>query len=240
MRVFNTLRFKMLQNKRFKNYLLYALGEIVLVVLGILIALKVNNNNLQNQSEQQLLASANRVLELMQKDSTEIHKVLKQWDLVDRTIDTVLVVTKPNEPIVNCKSCLNLLLSMKHPELDDEIIQLLSDEKLTNSELDNTLKAIVNDYKSILITARFYEESSTEVLKDYLNHLKDNYSWFAQYVSSGICEEDCLEYHFNSSDFRNRVAYLNLILYDSYQYDLFVFRSKLKKHISKLDSVLNN
>ena len=45
MRVFNTFRFKMLQNKRLKNYLLYALGEIILVVLGILIALKVNNKH---------------------------------------------------------------------------------------------------------------------------------------------------------------------------------------------------
>ncbi|WP_299096724.1 hypothetical protein [uncultured Winogradskyella sp.] len=240
MRIFNASRLKMLKSKRLKNYMLYALGEIILVVLGILIALKVNNNNLENQKQQQLLGSANRVLELMQKDNSDIDDVLKHWVNVEKTIDTVLVITKATEPIVNCESCLNLLLSIKLPELDDEIVQLISNEDLSNSELDTTLKAIAKDYKSILITANFYKESSTEVLKDHLGYLKENYAWFAQYVYNGICDEACQEYHNNSSDYRNKVAYLNFILYDSYQYDLLVFKDRLKNYISKLKSILNN
>ena len=39
------LRFKRLTSKETKNYLLYACGEILLVVTGILIALQVNNWN---------------------------------------------------------------------------------------------------------------------------------------------------------------------------------------------------
>ncbi|MCB0399518.1 MAG: hypothetical protein KDD26_07825 [Winogradskyella sp.] len=230
----------MLKNKRLKNYVLYAFGEIILVVLGILIALKVNNNNLQNQKQEQLLSSANRVLELMQKDNLDIDEVIRHWDEVGKTIDTILVLTKPNEPIINCESCLNLLLSIKLPEIDDEIVQLISSEDVSNSELGNTLKAISNDYKSILITARFYEDSSKELLKDHLNHLKENYPWFAQYLYNGICNEECSDYYNRSWDYRNRVAYLNLVLYDSYQYDLLVFKESLKKHISKLKSELNN
>lgn len=239
MRIFSISRFKMLKNQRLKNYVLYAFGEIILVVLGILIALKVNNNNLQSQKQQQVLSSANRVLELMQKDDSDINGVLNHWANVEKTIDTVLVITKPNEPIVNCESCLDLLLSIKLPELDDEIVQLISNEDLSNSELDNILKAIAKDYKSILITANFYKESSTEVLKDHLNNLIENYSWFAQYLYNGICDEACQEYHNNSSDYRNKVAYLNFILYDSYQYDLLLFKDRLKNHILKLKSELS-
>lgn len=40
-----TIRREMLSEKRFKRYLAYAVGEIVLVVLGILIALQINNWN---------------------------------------------------------------------------------------------------------------------------------------------------------------------------------------------------
>tara|TARA_Y100000588_G_scaffold375834_1_gene452721 strand:+ start:18189 stop:18497 length:309 start_codon:yes stop_codon:yes gene_type:complete len=99
----------MLNNKRLKNYVLYAFGEIILVVLGILIALKVNNNNLQNQNQQQVLSSANRVLELIQKDDSDINGVFNHWANVEKTIDTVLIITKANEPIINCESCLDLL-----------------------------------------------------------------------------------------------------------------------------------
>lgn len=41
-------------NKQFKNYLLYALGEMVLVVLGILIALQINNWNSEKQQREKL------------------------------------------------------------------------------------------------------------------------------------------------------------------------------------------
>ena len=43
MKLFRKKRAKEIKESRFKNYLIYALGEIVLVVIGILIAIQVNN-----------------------------------------------------------------------------------------------------------------------------------------------------------------------------------------------------
>ena len=40
-----SLKLKSFKNNQFARYLLYALGEIVLVVAGILIALTINNAN---------------------------------------------------------------------------------------------------------------------------------------------------------------------------------------------------
>lgn len=42
---FRRLRQKLLEENRFSKYLLYAFGEIILVVIGILIALQLNNWN---------------------------------------------------------------------------------------------------------------------------------------------------------------------------------------------------
>jgi hypothetical protein len=42
---FRKLRFSSLSRKRFPKYLLYATGEIILVVIGILIALQINTNS---------------------------------------------------------------------------------------------------------------------------------------------------------------------------------------------------
>jgi hypothetical protein len=42
---FRKLRQKLLAENKFSKYLLYAIGEIILVVIGILIALQINNNN---------------------------------------------------------------------------------------------------------------------------------------------------------------------------------------------------
>lgn len=42
---FRKIRQQLLSENKFKKYLLYAVGEIVLVVIGILIALQINNWN---------------------------------------------------------------------------------------------------------------------------------------------------------------------------------------------------
>ncbi|MBK9735486.1 MAG: hypothetical protein IPO92_11145, partial [Saprospiraceae bacterium] len=43
------IRQRMLTENKFSNYLIYAIGEIVLVVIGILIALQINNLNEMNK-----------------------------------------------------------------------------------------------------------------------------------------------------------------------------------------------
>lgn len=50
---FRKIRQKLLVDNRFNKYLIYAIGEIVLVVIGILIALQINDWN-QNNKDQKL------------------------------------------------------------------------------------------------------------------------------------------------------------------------------------------
>jgi hypothetical protein len=55
---FRRIRQRLLTENKFSKYLLYAIGEIVLVVIGILIALQINNwneNRKINSQEQELL-----------------------------------------------------------------------------------------------------------------------------------------------------------------------------------------
>ncbi|WP_375325365.1 DUF6090 family protein [Flagellimonas sp. GZD32] len=49
---FRKIRQKLLSENKFSKYLLYAIGEIILVVIGILIALQVNNWNENNKKRE--------------------------------------------------------------------------------------------------------------------------------------------------------------------------------------------
>ena len=51
---FRKIRQKMLTENKFSKYLLYAIGEIFLVVIGILIALNINNKNEQRIKAEKL------------------------------------------------------------------------------------------------------------------------------------------------------------------------------------------
>ena len=57
---FRRIRRDLLSNNKIGKYLLYALGEIVLVIIGILIALQINNRNeLRKLDNKELVLLAN-------------------------------------------------------------------------------------------------------------------------------------------------------------------------------------
>ena len=58
---FRNIRRRLLRENRFTKYLLYAVGEIILVVIGILIALQINNWN-ENRKEQRKAAQLHEQL----------------------------------------------------------------------------------------------------------------------------------------------------------------------------------
>jgi hypothetical protein len=53
MKFFRKIRQKLLTESKFSRYLIYAIGEIILVVIGILIALAINNHNEENKNIEQ-------------------------------------------------------------------------------------------------------------------------------------------------------------------------------------------
>lgn len=75
---FRIIRQKLLSENKFSKYLIYAIGEIVLVVIGILIALKINNWNIIQQdrsTEKQNLIS---LKEEFSKNKARIQAIINQ------------------------------------------------------------------------------------------------------------------------------------------------------------------
>ncbi|MFH4968997.1 DUF6090 family protein [Gaetbulibacter sp. M240] len=68
---FRNIRQKLLGSNQFNKYLLYAIGEIILVVIGILIALQINNWNESRKErikETYYLKSVNTSIDLSQRE----------------------------------------------------------------------------------------------------------------------------------------------------------------------------
>lgn len=65
---FSKIRQKLLQQNRITRYLAYAIGEIFLVVIGILIALQINNWNENRKLDQQEKSYLNRLIQENKSD----------------------------------------------------------------------------------------------------------------------------------------------------------------------------
>lgn len=99
-KVFRKLRQKLLGENRFKKYVIYAFGEIVLVVIGILIALWINNANQTRQlqsKEQGYLTGLKKEFEiskakleaLIRLNSDHYHGALQLAEMMGQTDSTL-------------------------------------------------------------------------------------------------------------------------------------------------------
>ena len=69
-RFFHQIRQRLLTENRFSKYILYAVGEIILVVIGILIALQINNWNESNKENEIGLGYLHRIHSDLVKDNS--------------------------------------------------------------------------------------------------------------------------------------------------------------------------
>ena len=93
---FRKIRQKLLQENRVSKYLLYAFGEIILVVIGILIALQINNWNEKNKDRKEANLIKESLLEDFIKDTIVLSNTIRynQRDL-DYTIDLIARFEQP-------------------------------------------------------------------------------------------------------------------------------------------------
>lgn len=69
---FRKFRLKLLSENKFSKYLIYAIGEIILVVIGILIALQINNWNERKKNTKKEYYLLQQLQKEFEKDSSHI------------------------------------------------------------------------------------------------------------------------------------------------------------------------
>lgn len=77
MKIFRKIRFELLGENKTKHYLLYAVGEIVLVVIGILIALQIDNWNQVRKDDNALKEYLVKIKSHTKEDLKKLEEISK-------------------------------------------------------------------------------------------------------------------------------------------------------------------
>ena len=77
---FRIIRQKLLTENKFGKYLLYAIGEILLVVIGILIALQVNNWNEESKLKKSEIIILNEIKISLEQSISELENLIEHND----------------------------------------------------------------------------------------------------------------------------------------------------------------
>ncbi|MEL7121103.1 MAG: DUF6090 family protein [Bacteroidota bacterium] len=185
--LFRRIRQRLLSENKFSKYLLYAVGEIILVVIGILIALSANNYNEDQKALKQSGIYLNDMLEDLTSDTLYLYKMLEvlqnqleieEWLLNKETfnkadIDSIkLSVSNVNWTFsINDRSFQNIQNSndaklFGYEELYSEISKyyLISKDRIAqNNQLENQMNNNQSEFeqlinKNLLISNKQYQD----------------------------------------------------------------------------------
>jgi hypothetical protein len=175
---FRKIRHKLLTENKFSKYILYAIGEIVLVVIGILIALQINNWNESRKelkNEQKILMNLN---EEFKKNLVELDASIISIDKSLKGMDTVLNVMSNDLKIDRNPEKIDTILRqvITNPTFFPSSIVFKELEasgqltKLQNAELKSQLFLwnIQMDQMKVVL------EISSNSYKDVLDYIKEN------------------------------------------------------------------
>lgn len=226
--------------KRTSNYLKYAIGEIVLVVIGILIALSINNWAETKKEDKVLKNIYSVIVKDLKNDINDIDKILKTYEDLKPIFNKVLDGKMTEEDYLKCPECLRLITGFPDLSLDLRGYNLLNNHKNISKNTKDSLTAnIVQFYTKQLVEININEEQrATDFQNNYL-YWKENYSWFSEFVTRRNLE-GFTEYAVNSQDYKNRVGMQYLMAYDVLLLQYEDFKENAENLITRIERKNSN
>jgi hypothetical protein len=192
----------MIKENRASKYLLYAIGEIVLVVIGILIALQINNWNEERKSHSQEVALLNQLQSEFESNQDQLEeKIAIRNDIIESALILLSYVDEPAsatpdsvlkhlaqstlaptfDPIVNdliSSGRIQLLQSTDLKErlsrLTSEIVQVTEEEQVLKEFQNTIFLELTIDHYSLRNIMNSYWVNNTTASFQLDKGIKDN------------------------------------------------------------------
>jgi hypothetical protein len=199
-KIFRKIRYDLMEKNKTGKYFKYAIGEIVLVVIGILIALQINNWN-ENRKERILENNMIKKISInIEDDINEYRKILLAEKERQVKIDSFLLIIR--NPLAYKTSNLDkyyksLWFFERFTPNKSALTNLLSSGKINIIQNENLLESILAYYKTI----DEQKASIDEALASYSRNQIGPYIMEFDFMDSNVItteyrkRKSLLEYH---------------------------------------------
>jgi len=237
MQLFRRLTGKVPRPDSYWGYCKYALGEITLVVVGILIAVALNNWNERRKDA----AALDHVLAVVQADlrhdQTETAHALEFYEAREPIFDLVLAGQLSAEDYAENPGYAFLLIGYPQVSYQHRGFDLLME---FDGEIPAQRQALVDQ------VIAFYTEREVEVSVDdqlraddfaeNFSHFKANMPWWADLIHRQVVD-DFIPYAVGDPDYRNRVATSHFLAYRVFVPELEKFQGQAEDLLTELGAL---
>ena len=237
-KVFRRIRQKLLLHNKTATYLLYAIGEIILVVIGILIALQFNNWNEGRKNQQELDNILVNIVNDLKTDTLSANAVIKLYDSIEANSKRIIAkeVTLENQekfPLVRS------LVSVYSPFN----IQTKGFEKIKRFSNQNDIKndSLVSSISQFYVALSGIIDDNNNFIKKEVTENIDAFKekdWFVDWTQGKFTDEMKV-YFLQSEDYRKRVASNLIFAVSNHKNVIVAYKQNAKKLIEKIEKNRN-
>jgi len=171
---FRKIRQNLLSEGKPEKYLKYAIGEIILVVIGILVALQINNWNEEKKEQVQELKYLIEIKKNLESDLVQIENIRKEYQKISITVDSILIFIKDAKP-----------KTTNYNKLWEYIIEVTYVPSFQSQK---------NGYNNLISAGNINQMKNQELLREISSHY-NNIEHFNELVRQTIYESSQFDIH---------------------------------------------
>tara|TARA_R110002111_G_scaffold85789_1_gene134470 strand:- start:754 stop:1800 length:1047 start_codon:yes stop_codon:yes gene_type:complete len=215
-----------MENKRSKpalpagRYFKYAIGEIVLVVIGILIALQVNNWNEKQAQDDKTIAIFNQIIDEMIIDVRVIQNANEFFIYKDSLIDVyrktdLKSIPKSSDSVLSEDHLVDLIRTFAPIELHDRGFNLLTDHiDQVDKKYEKYVDELVYLYQDKKPLIDLYYDRLKTILYEHRMYKIKNFAWYSRMNKTNKRDQEEYEYYKFNPIYKNYVRFYDDMIYN--------------------------
>ena len=227
-----------MENKTGK-YFKYAVGEIVLVVVGILIALQINN---WNESKKSINKTEHLLTQIHKELAFNIKKansVIRSYRSRDSIIYKVLNKKVTYQEYKNYRRYSGLIQGVPTSSLvDNAFNNLMNFNGDLTFELDSIVSKLIPLYTTNKTAVDIREKNAIDKLYKFVEKLKDEKSWYYNYMVKNENTDEMIDYFLNDPIYLNQVTHYQRLNLGGHNSTTLKFRNNAINLYTELSNYL--
>ena len=220
---FRRIRKKLANANQFIKYSRYAIGEIVLVVIGILIALQINTWNEEKKERVQEQKYLIEIKQNLESDIIQMANIRKRYQHISVTIDTLLLFIQNAKPkTTNYNKLWEYIIAVTYvPSFQTQkngynnLISAGNINQIQNQELLRVISSHYSwvDYTNELVRQTIYESSQFDIhppIKDIMGKKEFLMDLGYEFQTTSISEDDLSKNESRISGLLYRKAWMGI------------------------------